>query len=711
METMSLLPKIKCSSCGVDIDIAQLADHICDATAPASEPSFSPTLDRAATFAGSQTTNKHEAPARSRMPPPVKIDPYAANKPFRMPDSPLSPSPLSPGGQKSFQRSATSPLPQLTAPSSPGFSGGRGNPSSQFSASHDHLPNIAKLPSTTYSGSHHGEDHVQPHSLYAPLSPRTDGGENVLKRLNTIAPGPFDGRGYERRPSTSSGPHSPSSTFSPAGHKRTDTQGSSRSFFNQRISLASTGSAMSSNNGGLSLRPRPGMAGTMPPPPPLPPIHLEEKTEGIDAFLERLQKETMGTSRANQDNRSKSPMGRHDRSRSPMRPESRPRSPMRQGLTGSLERESRPEGPRATSRRPPDIRTSNSPPRLTSAKYAGTNSNAAMAMPSDKELPPLPPMKDVPVDAVYTPSDSGRSEDSYASSGFRSVASSRSSPPSSEFGHSRQASKTSRVDNIDEPVQRTLSPDTFVDSRIGPTLFPDSRRVHDHHNMSRGPEPLLKPPTLPQMSASPQSPIDPAIQKGLAYGQRNEKIRSPRDPALSYGPDPPRIPKAQSQALNNRQPSGASRGRCRGCGEAIVGKSIKDSSGRLTGRYHKECFVCRTCRDPFPTAEFYVFENSPYCHQHYHTLNGSLCRTCNRGIEGQYLETDQRLKFHPRCFTCFTCRIVLRDDYYELGRRNFCERHAYAAMNQMNQRNNMLGGPNGQNRNLQKRRTRMMMMR
>lgn len=384
---------------------------------------------------------------------------------------------------------------------------------------------------------------------------------------------------------------------------------------------------------------------------------------------------------------------------------------MRLGGADGTKQESRPDAPRALSRRPPDIRTSASPPRLTSAKYSGPSHNSAISTSSNKELPPLPPMKDVPVDLVYTPSDSGRSEDSYASSGFRSVASSRSSPPTSEIGHSRQASKNSRLDQMEEPVPRTLSPDTFGDPRIGPSLFPDSRRARDDSNMSRGAEPLLKPPTAPQMPASPQSPLDPAIQKGLSYERRNEDLRSPRDPALSYGPEPPRIPKSQPPGATKRQPPGASKGRCRGCGEAILGKSVKDSSGRLSGRYHKECFVCRTCRAPFPSAEFYVFENSPYCHQHYHILNGSLCRTCNRGIEGQYLETDQRLKFHPRCFTCFTCRVVLRDDYYELGRRNFCERHAYAAMNQMSQRNNMMGAPNGQNRNLQKRRTRMMMMR
>jgi hypothetical protein len=117
--------------------------------------------------------------------------------------------------------------------------------------------------------------------------------------------------------------------------------------------------------------------------------------------------------------------------------------------------------------------------------------------------------------------------------------------------------------------------------------------------------------------------------------------------------------------------------------------------------------VCRTCGDGFPTAEFYVYENAPYCEHHYHDLNGSLCKWCNRGIEGQYLETDAREKFHPRCFTCTTCRIPLNADYYEVNGRKFCERHGQQAAAP---RPNYLGPGDYRPRNVQKRRTRLMMM-
>lgn len=105
-------------------------------------------------------------------------------------------------------------------------------------------------------------------------------------------------------------------------------------------------------------------------------------------------------------------------------------------------------------------------------------------------------------------------------------------------------------------------------------------------------------------------------------------------------------------APHSRQPKKPSKGNCRGCGELIHGKSVSSADGRLTGRYHKQCFVCSTCKDPFQTADFYILEDQPYCARHYHLLNNSICTECDVGIEGQYLETELKQKFHPKCFTC-----------------------------------------------------------
>lgn len=119
MDRMSGLPMIKCSSCGIDIDILQLADHVC-ATAPLPVPgeqmryeddtsqahtshagpptiasaapapvqpqtppydATSPTLERASTFGGPSFSARYgNRTSTSRMPVPPRIDSQAASK-------------------------------------------------------------------------------------------------------------------------------------------------------------------------------------------------------------------------------------------------------------------------------------------------------------------------------------------------------------------------------------------------------------------------------------------------------------------------------------------------------------------------------------------------------------------------------------------------------------------------------------------------------
>lgn len=99
VESQSFLPTIKCSDCGIDIEISQLADHVCAPSSvgkcsvlrfhplllsiPAAKEPTSPKLDRAATFNGasfdSRTEGQQSRQSRPRMPPP-RIDARAASK-------------------------------------------------------------------------------------------------------------------------------------------------------------------------------------------------------------------------------------------------------------------------------------------------------------------------------------------------------------------------------------------------------------------------------------------------------------------------------------------------------------------------------------------------------------------------------------------------------------------------------------------------------
>ncbi|EME50019.1 hypothetical protein DOTSEDRAFT_68769 [Dothistroma septosporum NZE10] len=208
----------------------------------------------------------------------------------------------------------------------------------------------------------------------------------------------------------------------------------------------------------------------------------------------------------------------------------------------------------------------------------------------------------------------------------------------------------------------------------------------------------------------------PAPRKGDdSASNRSMPYRADEAPwSFQTVPQPPQTPQeAPVRKQHGRRPTNA-KPMCRGCGLMIEGKSVKAADGRLTGRWHKACFVCRSCQQPFMTADFYVMNNEPYCEQHYHEKNGSLCHGCNQGIEGQYLETSTSTrfgsidkKFHPRCFTCCECRQVLAQDYFEITGRVYCERHALAAMRAQARLGSGLRPPDRRNLLAERRTTRL----
>ncbi|KAI5481638.1 zinc finger, LIM-type protein [Pseudohyphozyma bogoriensis] len=96
--------------------------------------------------------------------------------------------------------------------------------------------------------------------------------------------------------------------------------------------------------------------------------------------------------------------------------------------------------------------------------------------------------------------------------------------------------------------------------------------------------------------------------------------------------------------------------KCRKCREPISGGAVTSSDGKVVGKYHPACFSCFTCSEPFPNKEFYVYDMKPYCQHHYHELNGSLCvnKECNKPIEGPCVSLvgEENGGDHPECFKC-----------------------------------------------------------
>lgn len=368
------------------------------------------------------------------------------------------------------------------------------------------------------------------------------------------------------------------------------------------------------------------------------------------------------------------------------------------------------------------IRNAPSPPRSTS------QTGLRVDLGPGNTPPPMPSVsrvqQDYPKHAPSSSSSSTTSSHSGGENGSRSDSSPTISTTSSLSAISSGAEEQSLASSgtrlpsqkshgrLRERVQTDSSPMPMVQEVR--SWVPPARAYANLAQESPIPteQPSYTTPRQQSSSSPPESPMDPALDRVFRKEQPQKPAQQSHlppatqpDKLLSSSP-PSQITPGQVRQRSAdgavRRPGTASKHVCRGCHEPIVGKSVKAADGRLTGRYHKQCFVCKTCQMTFATADFYVIDNHPYCEHHYHELNDSLCTGCKHGIEGQYLETQQSQKFHPRCLTCLTCREVLSDDYFEIGGKVYCERHAFAAV-----RSQSSLGPK---RDMERRTTRLMMM-
>ncbi|KAL6866144.1 hypothetical protein ACO1O0_002249 [Amphichorda felina] len=276
----------------------------------------------------------------------------------------------------------------------------------------------------------------------------------------------------------------------------------------------------------------------------------------------------------------------------------------------------------------------------------------------------------------HAPSDSTSS----GYSGFSQP--SQPSHPSSQTSPARsqvrpQESDGPNLDDLMEEVQtgiENLRPDELH-------LGPSSPQPHsplaesplgilpDGHQLSN---PYDQPGLSPQYGTSPQRVFGSFGSEG-SWGSRGDSLSG----RMGASPPSPRaIPPSRRGTSDLPY-----RGDCKACGQPIKGKCVSSADGRLTGKYHKPCFVCTTCSQPFTSAEFYVLNDKPYCELHYHTLNGSLCGGCGRGIEGQYVEDEASWKYHIGCFCCLDCGNSLSDGYFEVDGRAFCEKDASNRVN------------------------------
>ncbi|KAI0012651.1 hypothetical protein F4779DRAFT_17028 [Xylariaceae sp. FL0662B] len=615
----AFMPTIKCSNCGNQVEISMMGDHVCGSAVPAAEPP-PPMPDL---LGGTLSSLKQNVLDKFTRAPPA-VDTSAANRAFTKSDQ-LTPLSASTGSQ-------------AISPKTPNGRPGAGP------TEDDYIPAIAGSPRRPggYGGFGDRESY-EPDSTYG-TSPNKQP-STLLTRMNSIAPGPFE---MNRRTGPVARSNSRDNTLDPTDD----------------LLRPGTATSTSSNNSGGVAPPRAprknGYGGFGPPQKDADefepqPLGLGKRSE---TFPERLLTANNNDKLDTPARTPSAPGTRSDRLRSSSNiTADRPMTANEQSQRPSfgIRDTSRPPPPRTNSI-PPPTRDGNRKPSINLAVEFGASN------------------------PYHSPSVSQSSSNSgYSHMSQPSQASSSTSPArsmGSRTGAERRPSDNAAFDALMDDLQSSMD-----------AMQPKGQP----------PSPGLKPPVdksvQPLKSSNRRTPpeglrLDPAIQQGqiLPLGSpMKSPMKSPGSPAFPNRKDPA-IQEGRSRSppprSHKRQPSRdpRSRGNCKACRQPITGKSISSADGRLTGRYHKACFVCTTCQEPFSSATFYVLNDKPYCEQHYHKLNGSLCGRCDRGIEGQYLEDEAPRKYHPGCFRCGDCGVVLRDGYFDVAGSAYCERDAWRRM-------------------------------
>ncbi|SCW02195.1 LAFE_0F01068g1_1 [Lachancea fermentati] len=123
-------------------------------------------------------------------------------------------------------------------------------------------------------------------------------------------------------------------------------------------------------------------------------------------------------------------------------------------------------------------------------------------------------------------------------------------------------------------------------------------------------------------------------------------------------------------------------GPCRTCGLEVTTKRVySKNENELSGQWHRPCFKCIVCDLQFSKkVPCYILDDEPYCQQHYHETNNSICGICNGFIEGECLENDRSERFHVDCLRCFRCQSPIREDYFLFNELPLCANHDIEAL-------------------------------
>uniref|UniRef100_A0A665U584 Actin binding LIM protein family, member 2 n=1 Tax=Echeneis naucrates TaxID=173247 RepID=A0A665U584_ECHNA len=95
---------------------------------------------------------------------------------------------------------------------------------------------------------------------------------------------------------------------------------------------------------------------------------------------------------------------------------------------------------------------------------------------------------------------------------------------------------------------------------------------------------------------------------------------------------------------------------CCGCGKEFKNEQ---SLVALDKHWHLGCFKCKVCNKVL-NAEYISKEGIPYCEMDYHAMFGIQCESCKKYITGKVLEAGEK-HYHPTCARCARCEQMFAE--------------------------------------------------
>ncbi|CAG5907839.1 unnamed protein product [Menidia menidia] len=110
---------------------------------------------------------------------------------------------------------------------------------------------------------------------------------------------------------------------------------------------------------------------------------------------------------------------------------------------------------------------------------------------------------------------------------------------------------------------------------------------------------------------------------------------------------------------------------CFRCGDSCKGEVLRVQSGY----FHLKCFTCKVCGCDLAQSGFFMRNGDYLCPLDFQRLYGTLCNNCGEFVEGEVI-TVLGKTYHPACFVCTTCKhpFPAGDCVTFRGRECLCQR-------------------------------------